>query len=308
MPTRFLPLLIILMLMASFAVPVRADDRLSTSAEAAFADGNYAAALDLYVRLRDTVGKESSKDEKRLEEWARLAAQVVRCQTGQGNFEQAVQEYFLMCQVVPPSKTPLDCIPLPWFIPVDIKVGFRPHEKTAIDRLDPLRFKSPGAPATLLAAAVLAVSADNGRRNRGISLLRNLESQYDGAWMPDEVPKTPEARITAVQQQAALLATAFLWKQRIPNIRQSADLLPLRRTLDRLPEPLRAGPYYLYGIASRQAGDYEMAVMAWMRLPILHPQESVLRTESLREAAISLEKLGRADQAEKLRLEAGLVP
>lgn len=273
-----------------------------TEADTAFERGDYVAALNMYLQLRDEDGKDVRSSEKRKDAWIAHTAQAVRCYSATGNAELAVQEYFLLCQVASADRTPLDCIPLPWFTPSDkITVGLRPHEKTAIDRLDPIKFQSPGPSATLLAAAVLSVSADNARRNQGISLLRNLESQYQD----DELKKAAKEGETAVRQQVALLASAFLWKQRIPRLRLTTELTALRRTIDRMPEELRAGPYFLLGQSARQVGDDEAAVLAFMRLPVLYPHQRAFGVEALREAALSLKKLGRSDQAEILRQEAG---
>lgn len=275
------------------------------AALAAFERGDYVSALNMYLALREFV----QGDEKHRAAWIERTAQVVRCYTATGNDETAIQEYFLLCQVAPPSQMPLDCIPLPWVV-TTTKVGLRLHEKTAIDRLDSLKHKTPGPPATLLAAAVLSVNADSARRNQGISLLRNLEAQYvpdrEAADLSTEPAKDPREQEIRTRQHVALLASAFLWRQRMPRLRLASELAPLKRTVRRLPEPLRAGPYLLLGLSAQRVGEHEAAVLALMRLPILFPHEKVFCTEALGGAALSLEKLGRADQAMKLRQEAGL--
>ncbi len=270
-------------------------------ADEAFAHHEYKTALELYSRLRDAAALSKSSESKS-SDWAVYAAQVVRCHTALTDQEQAAQEYFLLCANTPPENVPLDCIPLPWFTPAaSLPMGMRPPEKTALDRLDTLKFKSPGPAATLLAAAVLANSTDAGRRSRGMTLLRNLES------MPlEQTEEKTDQNSTRPEQQrcVSLLASAFLWKQRIPLLRGKQDLIPLQKTLDRLPETLRAGPYFLYGLAARQAGEYDSAVLAWMRLPILFGDQRVLCVESLREASKTLDTLDRSEQATALRQEA----
>ncbi len=92
----------------------------------------------------------------------------------------------------------------------------------------------------------------------------------------------------------------------MPMFRRKNDLDSLKRTLDKLPASLRAGPYFLYGMAAKQVGEHEMAILAWVRLPTEFPTQRPLCREALREAAGALDQLGRSDQAAALRQEAGL--
>jgi tetratricopeptide (TPR) repeat protein len=271
-----------------------------SEADAVFAQKNYAVALELYSQARQT-----QKDN-----WKRLTIQIIRCCLARNETERAVQEYFLLCRVDP--TPPLEWIPLPWFVPVETAIGMSLREKTAEDWLDPLQKKPTNLAATLLAAGTLSVSPDQAKRFRGYQLLRELEiiletpeseSKLEPKPEKEKSNKIPEIQNALFRRHISLLATALRWKQRIPTLRNQTELAPLRRILNQIPEPFQAGPLFLFGQAARMVGDHETAVLHWMRLPILYSENTPLTVEALRESALSLEKLGRFDQAERLRLE-----
>ncbi|MDR1271281.1 MAG: hypothetical protein LBK82_17370 [Planctomycetaceae bacterium] len=262
--------------------------------DAALARKDYAAALELYSQAR-----QNQKDN----DWKRITVQIIRCCLTQGETERAVQEYFLLCRVDP--APPLEWIPLPWFVPIETAMGMSLREKTAENWLDPLQnqntsqTKSPNLAAKLLAAGTLSVSPDRTKQQRGYQLLRELEMILETS------KKTPDIQESAFQHHnhIALLATALRWKQRIPTLRNQSELTPLRRILEQIPESCQAGPLFLFGRAAQMVGDHEIAVLTWMRIPILYSENIPLAAEALRETALSLEKLGRFDQAEQLRTE-----
>ncbi|MDR0337289.1 MAG: hypothetical protein LBI18_09385 [Planctomycetaceae bacterium] len=273
-------------------------------ADAAFERKNYTTALELYRQTR-----QNQKDAN----WKRLTIQMIRCCLAQGDTEQAVQEYFLLCRVVD-SAPPLEWIPLPWFVPIEAVMGMSLREKIAETWLDPLRNSSPNSSpnspqnsspakppnilaATLLAAGTLSVSPNTEKQRRGYQILRELETLWETA------KTTPNIQESAFQRHIALLATALRWKQRIPNLKNQSELLPLQRILEQIPESCQAGPLFLFGQAARIVGDHETAVLTWMRIPICYSENQLLSVEALREAAQSLEKLGRFDQAKRLQTE-----
>jgi hypothetical protein len=93
----------------------------------------------------------------------------------------------------------------------------------------------------------------------------------------------------------------LLWRQQIPKLKVADDLVPLRRTLDKIPEKLQSGPLFLFGQVAQHAGEHEEAVLSFMRIVIFYPENRFLADAAAEYAARSLEKLGRADQAERLR-------
>lgn len=269
----------------------------SSDADIAFEKQDFVTARESYIRQR-----EQFRDAEHVERWKKTTTQIVRCSTALGDAERAVEEYFLLCRVEP--STPLDHIPLPWFTPLNSSTGTQPRMKTAEDWLDPLQTKIRSPSATLLAATVLATGRDNAKRLRGLQILRDLASLPESSTPESDTKTDPKDKNASLQRQTGQLANVLLWKQQIPRLRSKNDLAPLRRQLEQLPESLRAGPWFLFGQAARQAGEHEDAVLAWMRVPILYPENRPLAAEALREAAKSLEKLDRVEQAEKLRREA----
>lgn len=261
-----------------------------SEADAAFHHKNFAAARELYTQTREKL---------RSQQWFHATVRIVRCCNALGDTDRAVQEYFLLCRVDSVS-VPLDCMPLPWFVPLDNLAGTQIREKTAEEFLDPLKTRQPGHAATLLAAGILSVSRDSGRKSRGLDLLRDMASTLEAG--STEAVAVDKKSDTA--RNCALLARFLLWKQRIPTLQQR-DLKSLERFRAQLPETLQAGPCFLLGQAARQVGDHESAVLYWMRVAVLYPEQRQLARESLREAAKSLEKLGRNAQADHLRREAG---
>lgn len=290
--------IVAMLLFLVVSVPVLGQTGTIREADKAFEQREYAVARGLYSQSRDVIRSGNEKDR---EEWKRLTTQIVRCQTALGNMEQATEEYFLLCRLDP--LTPLDGIPLPWFVPLDAKQLKPAREKTAEDWLDPMKSTLRGPSATLLAAAILSTSNHPAKNSKGKQHLRNLVNAFDT--QPGDDKKTREDKAQRIQREVALLAGILLWPaERIPKLRKTSDLLPLQRILEQLPENQRAGPYFLYGRAARQVGQSEDAVIAWMRVPILYPENRPLAAEALREAADVLKSLGRTDQAETLLREA----
>ena len=70
-----------------------------------------------------------------------------------------------------------------------------------------------------------------------------------------------------------------------------------------MPVPLRAGPYYVLGLARAQKQQWGEAALAWLRTAILFPEHRALAARSLLDAGQSLERLGRAQQANRVRIE-----
>lgn len=253
----------------------------SENADNAFAVKDYRLARDLYVRDRETYYEKQQN-----QNWKEATLKIVRCSTALGDSERAVQEYFLLIRK--DAAPPLEFLPLPWFVPLNRIVGVRPHEQTAENYLNENINMNPVG--KLLAATVLSVCADNAKRLRGTAVLRELTA-------------VPVVENDDYQKQVFLTAAAFLWKQRLVGLHQPAELKPLRKILESLPQRQRAGVYFLLAEGAAQVNESEAAVLYWMRIPILYPEDKLLVTESLRRAAEMLEKQGRTEQADKLRDE-----
>ena len=73
--------------------------------------------------------------------------------------------------------------------------------------------------------------------------------------------------------------------------------------VQQIPEPMRAGPYFLVGKALAQQKQHEQAALALLRVPILYGAERELAAESLWLAAGQLRRHGAAEDARNLHLE-----
>ena len=259
----------VLLLFLSLAAPIRADD-----ADVAYQRGDFATARLLYEQARD-------QEKANHQHWLEYSAQIVRCHTALGESNQAAQGFFLLCRIDPQTMF-YDCIPLPWNPPPRQPGVPSAVEKAAEDVLDPVKNRIPGPAAVLLAAGILSVSAQPALRNRGLDWLGKLAQQ---------------------EGPAAQLAAAMLWKQRIPTLRTANELAILESAVEKIPEPYRAGPYFLLARAANTVGEREKAVLYWMRLPIFYPNDKLLVEAAVSEATDALEKLGRHDQAARLRID-----
>ena len=100
----------------------------------------------------------------------------------------------------------------------------------------------------------------------------------------------------------ARLAQAQTWRAAVVT----ADARQLARweaAIEAMPEPLRAGPYYVLGLGWAQRQAWEQAALALLRVPILYPQHRTVAARSLLDAGRSLEKLDRPHQAAGLYRE-----
>jgi tetratricopeptide (TPR) repeat protein len=98
------------------------------------------------------------------------------------------------------------------------------------------------------------------------------------------------------------LVKAQMWR---PMVAQAGEreLAAWQAAIERMPESLRAGPYYVLGRGWFQRQDWEQAALAFMRIPILYPEHRMTAARSLMDAGWSLEKLDRTSQAARVYRE-----
>jgi TolA-binding protein len=70
-----------------------------------------------------------------------------------------------------------------------------------------------------------------------------------------------------------------------------------------LPPLQQAGAYSVIGRALDHQQRLQEASLAWLRIPILYPQQDALAADALSEAARLLDKLGQNAEAYRLREE-----
>jgi tetratricopeptide (TPR) repeat protein len=100
----------------------------------------------------------------------------------------------------------------------------------------------------------------------------------------------------------ALLSEAQLWRI-AAGTADAGQLAAWERTIDKLPEALRAGPYLVYGRALGRSGKAEQAAIALLRVSILYPDEHRLAAEALWSAGQMLENAAQPREAAGLYRE-----
>ena len=98
------------------------------------------------------------------------------------------------------------------------------------------------------------------------------------------------------------LAQAQTWRAAVVTA-DARQLAGWEAAIEAMPEPLRAGPYYVLGLGWGQRQEWEQAARALLRIPILYPQHRLMAARSLLDAGRSLEKLDRPRQAAGLYRE-----
>ena len=233
-------------------------------ADARFAGGEFASASALYGEAR---GEETRPWVRRL-----ITARLVWCHRSLGDLELAGGEFLLLVRDDP--NTPyFACIPLTW-IPSEATLNL---QRAAREWLR--RDEMPAA--VLLGASHLLLTA-GGSHQAALEKLKGLATN-------------PDTKI-------AFLALAQAWRTTAITADENR-LRQWRDTIERMPEPLRAGPYYVLGRARAQQQQWAGAAEAWMRIPILYPEHRRLAARSLWDAGRSLEKLDQSEPAGRLYRE-----
>jgi tetratricopeptide (TPR) repeat protein len=232
-------------------------------ADQRFAAGDFDGALALYGEAR--------KREPR--PWVRreITARIVWCYRALGQPEWAGREFLDVLILADPDTPYFACIPLAW-VPSQPSMALERTAREWLGRED--------VPAAVLLGASHLMST--GSRPEALERLNRLATG-------------PDPRI-------ALLAHAQTWRAAVVTA-DERQLDGWRATIERMPEGLRAGPYYVLGLAEAHRDRWEAAALAWLRVPILHPEHRRLAARSLLDAGRSLERLGRANQAAGLYRE-----
>jgi tetratricopeptide (TPR) repeat protein len=110
-----------------------------------------------------------------------------------------------------------------------------------------------------------------------------------------ELTRSADPRIAA-------LATGQLWRTLLISA-QASDLDRWAELIEKMPEELQAGPYFVLGTTLARQGQSERAALALLRPPVLYSSERSLAAESLLAAAGELAKLNQTDDATRLYRE-----
>jgi len=204
--------------------------------------------------------------------WVRrqITARMVWCYQALERPAEACGEFLVLVESDPETLY-FDCIPLAW-MPSQPPPALESTARAWLARDD--------LPAAVLLGASHLMNTPS--RSEAIERLARLAVAGDGRIAPLAVAQTWRAAVATTDPER--LRT---WQQAI----------------ERMPEPLRAGPYYVLGRALAQQGQWEESALALMRVPILYGEHRALAARSLLDAGRSLEKLGRTTQAARLYRE-----
>jgi len=180
-------------------------------------------------------------------------------------------DYFLLLLRSDPQTIYFDAIPLAW-APAEV-----PPELTQKAKLWLARDEAPAA--VLLGASYLLTSSgatEAAEKLRALSL--------------DDDPRI------------AALAGAQRWRTEIATANDH-QIDRWGEQIESMPEPLRAGPYFLVGLALARTSRLESAALSLLRAPVLYPRQRELSARALLEAGRVLEKLEQPLEASRLYRE-----
>jgi tetratricopeptide (TPR) repeat protein len=199
-----------------------------------------------------------------------LYAQTIRCLRNEGQVNSAATAFLVLIEEEPQSRQ-VDAIPLAWTATaedVSLDAKFRTWLE---DRSQPW--------ARLIAASWLLPGA----------------RRFDAKSTLEQLARNEQAPISE-------LARVQLWRTQVADV-SPFQLERWKDQTERLPESLRAGPYFVLGQALGQRDSSEAALLAFLRVPLLYSEQHHLAAEALGEAARLLEADGNASAALRLRRE-----
>jgi len=198
-----------------------------------------------------------------------ITARMVRCYGAIDRPDQAGSD-FLGLILEDPQTPYFDCIPLAW-------ISRQPSPQLEEAARAWLLRDEPAA--VLLGASHLLGTSS---RSEALRRLRNLTLGSD--------------------RQIAQLALAQTWRAEIAtaSVERIDAWDPL---VEKLPESLAAGPYFVLGQARLRQQQWEPAALAMLRVAILYPDQRQLAAEALLEAGRALEMLDRKEESLRLYRE-----
>ncbi|MEE9603388.1 MAG: tetratricopeptide repeat protein [Thermoguttaceae bacterium] len=216
-----------------------------------------------------TLYRQALQDETR--HWVRrqIIARMVYCYRSLDQPGPAGETFLLLIRS-DPSTPYFDCIPLAW-------ISRQPSPALAQSARQWLSRTEP-------AAVLLGASHLLGGPSHRAALAKLNGLVIDG-----------EGRVSQ-------LALAQTWRAALATADES-QLVSWQRTIEKIPEPLAAGPNFVVGLALAQRQQWEQSALAMMRVAILYRGQRALAARSLLEAGRALERLERTKQAVHLYRE-----
>ena len=260
---------------------------MEAQADRFFENRQYETALQNYRKIRE--------NETKFNDRQRQTAKIVRCLTALGRTEQSVAEFFVLCRTEPFTGH-WTCIPLVWYSANNsASSGISPLDRLALEWLSPSTNPSgrENPVASLLAASVLLSSSNTANQTNAANQLRQLSFSNN-----DDNPNRKEE--LAIRKQVAQLAVTQLWRTQIVKLKSEKELANWEPLVETIHEPLKAGPYMVLGDGLAKVQNHEKAIIAWLRVPVLHSENRFLAAKALDSAAQMLKKLGRPDEAKAI--------
>ncbi len=212
-------------------------------------------------RFADAVANYRRAVDREQRTWMRrvILAQMVRCYR---NMQQMVRagDTFLIVMRSDPTTQLLDAIPLAWVS--------TPPPADLVQRSSQWLEDAKIPAARLLGASWLLAT---GQRQPALDVLKKLTED-------------PDPRI-------ALLAEAQLWRDQIVTA-SPEDIQEWQQLQGKLDVALQAGPNFLLGQALARQNRSGAAALAFLRIPVLAPDQYDLAAEALFAAGEQLEKMG----------------
>lgn len=283
-------------------------DRLEAGVGADFARG--VDAFELGRRLGDDAefrrsialweAARKADDRRWAKEWA--TAKIVDALVALGRDDDAAAQFFLVCRLDPYSAF-LPSIPLRWTSRAAFGAGESPDARRRAEdeaaRWLPAT-KNPSGVANplgrLLAASILLESTRY--KKDAVEALRDLAVC--------EPPEDARSDADAVRTCRTIALLAAAQRRRLETLTN-----PTAETVERwaeatalLPVELREGPEFLVALGNESLGRDETAADGFLRVALLAATNRNLAERATARAAAALERLGRRDEAEALRLDA----
>ena len=175
----------------------------------------------------------------------------------------AIEQFLLIVREDPETRF-LHLAPLPWT-----------GSGNSIGSAATQWIESPDSVTRLIGASWLLGGPN---RDQGIMLLEELSSDID-----------PGIKHLAIAQ---------LWRTRVSLNPKQVDAW--QGIVERMPRNLRAGPYLVLAEAQARTGMSEMAVVNWMRIPILYAEQKTLSAAALYRSGNLLHNMGKPEQAQSI--------
>jgi tetratricopeptide (TPR) repeat protein len=214
---------------------------------------------------RSAISTESRRWAKR-----RIVASLVQSYKNMGQFERAGDAFIELVRSDPATHY-FHLIPLSW----------KSHQPT------------PGFQTK--AEAWLRAETSSVRRLLGASWLLSTGQRGDSIDALQGLASDTDLRV-------AFLSQAQLWRTRVVTAKLP-DVENWDATVGRMPNDLRAGPYYVLGRAWGAQGEHRRAALSFLRVPIQYPAERRLAAWALLSAGRELERIDQTREALSLYQE-----